>query len=78
MSRSKSKPDYLRQVRRNENELNQAYIREKRFKQDRFKNPFDGCLDCSISKRTFGGMCKECNEQSIEDLVTVYENNNQY
>lgn len=78
MSRSRTKPDYIRQVKRNEDELNCAYIREKRFRQDRFQNTFDSCLDCPLSKRTHNGMCKECSEQSIEDLVTVYENYNQF
>lgn len=78
MSRSNTKPDFARQIRRNENELNRAYVRERKFRQDRFQNPFDSCLDCPISHRTHNGMCKECSEQSVEDLVTVYENNNQF
>lgn len=79
MSRTfKDKPNYLQQIRRNEEELNRAYIREKRFKQDRFQNIFHNCMDCPRAHQNDFGMCKECSEQSIEDLVTVYENCQSY
>ncbi len=74
MSRTfKDTPKHLSQISKNELELNQVYIREKHYRQDRFQNTFDSCLDCSRRGRNFKGTCRECGEQSIEDLVTVYE-----
>lgn len=71
MSRTyKDRPAHLQQVRKNEEELDQVYIREKHFKQDRYKNPLDSCLDCS---RPYRRSCKECGDQEVEDLVTIFE-----
>lgn len=74
MSRTfKDKPDYLKEIKRNEEELNRDYLRSKSTRHSRFKNEFEYCLDCTPEKRGRNAVCN-CENQSIEDLVTIYEN----
>lgn len=74
MSRSyKDKSDYLKDIKRNEDELNKVYLRSKNSVYAKNYRPENQCLDCAAYQRSQRGMCQECGDQSIEDLVSIYE-----
>jgi len=77
MSRTiKDKPGYLKEIKRNEEELSRAYVRAKNSVHRMYHSHMDHCLDCGRVCRNYDGTCDQCGDESIEDLVTMYENSN--
>lgn len=82
MSRTiKDKPGYLKDIKRNEEELSRSYIREKNRTSKNnlhrmYHSHMDHCLDCGRICKNHDGTCDQCADESIEDLVTIYENAN--
>lgn len=74
MSRSyKDKSDYLKQIQRNEEELNKVYLRSKNAVYAKNYRPEYRCLDCDGTNKNKNKMCQECGDESIEDLINAYE-----
>lgn len=74
MSRSyKDKSDYLKDIKRNEDELNRDYIRSKNAIYSKNYRPEHYCLDCDGTNKNRNGMCHECGDEAIEDLISAYE-----
>lgn len=76
MSRTiKDSPGYLKSIKKNEDELSRAYLREKnpRYRKVIDCDEADLCLDCDSFGNNGNGTCPECADDSIEDLVTRYE-----
>lgn len=77
MSRTiKDKPGYLKEIKRNEEELSRAYVRAKNSDHRTYHSRMDRCLDCGRVGRNYDGACDQCGDETIEDLVTMYENSN--
>lgn len=77
MSRTiKDKPGYLKEIKRNEDELSRAYLRDKNSVHRMYHSHMDHCLECGGIGKNRNGICEECGAGSIEDLVTIYENSN--
>lgn len=77
MSRTmKDKPGYLKDIKRNEEELSRAYVREKNSVHRMYHSHMNHCLDCGRVGQNYDGICDQCGAESIEDLVTMYENSN--
>ncbi len=77
MSRTiKDKPGYLKDIKRNEEELARSYLREKNSVHRMYHSHMNLCLDCGQICKNHDGTCDECGDGSIEDLVTMYENLN--
>lgn len=77
MSRThKDKPGYLAGVKRNEEELSRAYLRERSPRKSRSDYAWNRCTNCNNINARFSeeNLCDECGFGSIEDLVTIYEN----
>lgn len=70
MSRThKDQPNFLKQLKSKKEDLEQNFVREKHFKQDRYQCDLDACLDCG--RRS--GVCRECSDDCVDDLVTIFE-----
>lgn len=79
MSRTlKDKSDYLKGILRNEEELSHAYVRDKNNGYKKNYRPNDRCLDCNGMGKKRNGICRECGDESIEDLISIYESMNAY
>jgi len=77
MSRTiKDKTGYLKEIKRNEEELSRSYLREKNSVHRMYHSHMDHCLDCGRICNNHNATCAQCGEGSIEDLVTMYENSN--
>ena len=77
MSRTiKDKPGYLKDIKRNEEELSRSYLREKNSVHRMYHSHMDHCLDCGRICKNHDGTCDRCGDGSIEDLITMYENSN--
>ena len=76
MSRTnKDKPDFLKDIKRNEEELSRAYRRDKNAVHPMYHSHMDHCLDCGQIGKNRMGIC-DCDESSIEDLISIYEKSN--
>lgn len=65
----KDHPNFIKRLRAKEDELNQTYIREKHFRQDRYQRDLDACLDCGRRSN----VCRQCSDDCVDDLVTIFK-----
>lgn len=78
MSRTyKDRPSRAKQILRNDEELSQVYIAEKRRGRSRYHNAYFHCLECTMSERHDFRGCKDCGDQMLEDLITINEDCNE-
>lgn len=77
MSRTlKDRRGYLKDIKRNEEELSRSFVRSKNQVHRMYHSHSDHCLDCGRIGTNPDGTCYECSDEDIEDLVTMCEKSN--